>query len=105
VGVPFLDAGGVVRVSPIDGIHYDAEANPALAEVMRVPDTEVYVVDVSFAAVADAAERDYLNALPTSLVLSPEAVDRLRAAAAKAVAGSAEFRRFLRDAGYVVERE
>jgi NTE family protein len=80
-------------------------ANPALVEVMRVPDTEVYVVDVSFAAVADAAERDYLNALPTSLVLSPEAVDRLRAAAAKAVAGSAEFRRFLRDAGYVVERE
>lgn len=32
VGVPFLDAGAVVRVSPIDGIHYDAEANPALAE-------------------------------------------------------------------------
>ncbi|NHB75282.1 SGNH/GDSL hydrolase family protein [Rhodobacter calidifons] len=31
-GVPFLDAGQVVRVSPIDGIHYDAEANPALAE-------------------------------------------------------------------------
>jgi lysophospholipase L1-like esterase len=32
VGVPFLDAGAVVKVSPIDGIHYDAEANPALAE-------------------------------------------------------------------------
>lgn len=32
VGVPFLDAGQVVAVSPIDGIHYDAEANPALAE-------------------------------------------------------------------------
>lgn len=31
VGVPFLDAGGVVTVSPIDGIHYDAPANPALA--------------------------------------------------------------------------
>ncbi|MCU0904878.1 MAG: SGNH/GDSL hydrolase family protein [Tabrizicola sp.] len=31
-GVPFLDAGAVVKVSPIDGIHYDAEANPALAE-------------------------------------------------------------------------
>ena len=28
VGVPFLDAGQVVKVSPIDGIHYDAEANP-----------------------------------------------------------------------------
>ena len=32
VGVPFLDAGQVVTVSPIDGIHYDAEANPKLAE-------------------------------------------------------------------------
>lgn len=32
VGVPFLDAGKLVTVSPIDGIHYDAEANPVLAE-------------------------------------------------------------------------
>jgi lysophospholipase L1-like esterase len=32
VGVPFLDAGSVVEVSMIDGIHYDAPANPALAE-------------------------------------------------------------------------
>jgi hypothetical protein len=31
-GVPFLDAGQVVTVSAIDGIHYDAEANPALAK-------------------------------------------------------------------------
>lgn len=31
-GVPFLDAGQVIKVSPIDGIHYDAEANPVLAE-------------------------------------------------------------------------
>lgn len=31
VGVPFLDAGQVVKVSAIDGIHYDAKANPALA--------------------------------------------------------------------------
>ncbi|MCX7288361.1 MAG: SGNH/GDSL hydrolase family protein [Rhodobacterales bacterium] len=31
-GVAFLDAGKVVEVSPIDGIHYDASANPALAE-------------------------------------------------------------------------
>ena len=33
-GVAFLDAGTVVTVSPIDGIHYDAEANPALAEAV-----------------------------------------------------------------------
>lgn len=32
LGVPFLDAGQVVQVSPVDGIHYGPEANPALAE-------------------------------------------------------------------------
>jgi lysophospholipase L1-like esterase len=32
LGVPFLDAGQVVAVSPVDGIHYDADANPALAQ-------------------------------------------------------------------------
>lgn len=31
-GVAFLDAGQVVQVSPVDGIHYGDEANPALAE-------------------------------------------------------------------------
>lgn len=31
-GVAFLDAGKVVKVSPVDGIHYDADANPALAK-------------------------------------------------------------------------
>ena len=30
-GVAFLDAGQVVQVSPVDGIHYDAAANPVLA--------------------------------------------------------------------------
>jgi lysophospholipase L1-like esterase len=35
-GVPFLDAGSIVKVSPIDGIHYDAAANPALAEAFAV---------------------------------------------------------------------
>jgi len=32
VGVAFMDAEAVVQVSPIDGIHYGPEANPALAE-------------------------------------------------------------------------
>jgi NTE family protein len=77
-------------------------AHPALVDVMRAPDTEVYVIDVSFAAVSDEAERDYLNALPTSLVLAPEAVDRLRASARKLVRDSPEFQRFFRDAGYRV---
>ncbi|WP_225029192.1 SGNH/GDSL hydrolase family protein [Xinfangfangia pollutisoli] len=31
-GVGFLDAGQVVSVSPVDGIHYEPEAQPALAQ-------------------------------------------------------------------------
>lgn len=31
-GLPWLDAGGMVRVSPVDGIHYGPEANPVLAD-------------------------------------------------------------------------
>jgi len=30
-GLPFLDAGALIRVSPVDGIHYGPEANPTLA--------------------------------------------------------------------------
>jgi NTE family protein len=77
-------------------------ANPALLEVMRVPNAEIYVVNVSFAELKDAAEREFLNGLPTSFVLSSEAVDRLRAAAGSLVRSSPEFRRFLTDAGFKV---
>ncbi|WP_431298571.1 SGNH/GDSL hydrolase family protein [Tabrizicola sp. BL-A-41-H6] len=31
-GVAFIDAGELVTVSPIDGVHYGAEANPVLAD-------------------------------------------------------------------------
>ena len=56
-------------------------SNPALAEVTRVPNLEVYVINVSFAELKDATERADLNEQPTLFVLPPEAVDRLRAAA------------------------
>ena len=73
--------------------------NPALAEVMRVPSPEVYVINVSFAELTDATEREYLNEQPTSFVLPPEAVDRWRAAAGKIVLESPDFRRYLKDLG------
>jgi NTE family protein len=73
--------------------------NPALAEVMRVPSLEVYVVNVSFADLKDGMERAYLNEQPTSFVLPPEAVDRLRAAAGRIVLESPDFQRYLRDLG------
>jgi NTE family protein len=73
--------------------------NTALAEVLEVPEVDVHVIDVSFAALGDPAERDYLNRLPTSFALPPEAVDRLRAAAGAIVLESPDFRQYLRAAG------
>jgi NTE family protein len=79
--------------------------NPALAEVTLVPNLEVYVIDVSFGALKDERERAYLNELPTSFVLSPEAVDRLRAAAGTIVLESPDFQRYLKDMGERIVRK
>ena len=73
--------------------------DPAIAAATRVPDAEIYAIDVSFAALNDAQELAYLNQQPTSFVLPPEAVDRLRAAAGKIFADSPEFKRLLKEAG------
>jgi NTE family protein len=69
---------------------------------IRVPAAEVYAIDVSFAALKDKAERDFLNLQPTSFVLPPEAVDRLRAAAGTIILASPEFQRLLKDNGVKV---
>ena len=62
-------------------------------------DAEIYAIDVSFAALADPAERAYLNQQPTSFVLPAEAVDRLRKAAGTIIQASPEFQRLLKDVG------
>jgi NTE family protein len=66
---------------------------------MRAPDAQIYAIDVSFSALPDAAERHFLNQQPTSFVLTPEAVDRLRAAAGTIILASPEFQRLLKDVG------
>ncbi|HEV8500365.1 MAG TPA: patatin-like phospholipase family protein [Casimicrobiaceae bacterium] len=73
--------------------------NPGLARATDVPDIDLFAVDVSIAADEDKAEREYLNNLPTSFVLPDEAVDRLRAAAARILRTSPEYQRLLRDLG------
>jgi NTE family protein len=78
---------------------YAANKDPAVAAAVRVPDAEIYAIDVSFPALKDKAEFDYLNQLPTSFVLPAEAVDRLRAAAGTIITASAEFQRLLKDVG------
>jgi NTE family protein len=69
---------------------------------IRVPEAEIYTIDVSFAALPDKAERIYLNQQPTSFVLPAEAVDRLRTAAGTIIQASPEFRRLLKDVGATV---
>ncbi len=73
--------------------------DPVIANALRVPEAEIYAIDVSFPQLKDKAELDYLNQQPTSFVLPPEAVDRLRAAAGTIIAESPEFQRLLKDVG------
>jgi NTE family protein len=70
-----------------------------VAADLRTPDVTIYTIDVSFNRLTDKAEQDYLNELPTSFLLPPEAVDRLRAAATTIIKTSPEFQRLLRDVG------
>jgi NTE family protein len=60
-------------------------------------DIEFYLVQVRFDASNDEAERSFLKRLPTSFVLKPEEVDKLRDAARRILSESGEFQRFLRD--------
>lgn len=81
-------------VQPLEGLAYSP----------KVPQAELYAIDVSFPALDDPAEFDYLNSLPTSFTLPPEAVDRLRAAAGRILRASPEFQRLLRESGANLER-
>jgi NTE family protein len=78
---------------------YAVNKDPAVAAALRVPNAEIYAIDVSFPALKDKAELDYLNQQPTSFVLPAEAVDRLRAAAGTIIKDSPEFQRLLKDVG------
>src|SRR4030095_573717 len=73
--------------------------DPAVAAALRLPAAEIYAIDVSFSVLKDKAELDYLNQQPTTFVLPPEAVDRLRAAAGTIIMDSPEFKRLLKDVG------
>jgi NTE family protein len=84
-----------VRNSPA----YATNKDPAVAAALRVPEAEIYAIDVSFPQLKDKAEVAYLNQQPTSFVLPPEAVDRLRKAAGTIIQDSPEFKRLLKDVG------
>ena len=78
-----------------DAIKPYPELGDKLRTVMRAPDINIRVVEVSFSALPDKAERDYLNTLPTTFVLDGAAVDRLRLAAKDAILASPEIKRLI----------
>ena len=70
-----------------------------MTAIVNAPDADIYVIDVSFKALQDKSERDYLNQLPTSFALPDEAVDRLRAAVRTLILNSPDLQQALRDEG------
>jgi NTE family protein len=82
-----------------DSTAFTPNRDPAVDKLLRVPNAEIYAIDVSFSQLKDADEMKYLNKQPTSFVLSSEAVDRLRAAAGKIILESPEFQRLRKDVG------
>ncbi|MET0345063.1 MAG: patatin-like phospholipase family protein [Casimicrobiaceae bacterium] len=82
-----------------DSVAFVKGKDAAVEYVQRAPNADLYAIDVSFPALKDKAELAFLNQLPTSFVLPDEAVDRLRAAAAKIILESPDFQRMLKDAG------
>ncbi len=84
-----------IRESPA----FDAKRDPELGRIVDAPAARLYAIDVSFPMLKDKKEFAYLNDLPTSFVLPPEAVDRLRAAAGTILLQSPDFQRLLQDIG------
>jgi NTE family protein len=70
---------------------------PSPSDSVSCADIKFYLVEVDFEALPDKSERSYLNRLPTSFNLPPEAVDRLRGAARRLLKQSPEFQRLLSD--------
>lgn len=85
-------------------VPFTKSRDPVLNYVVNGPDADIHVIDVSFHALKDKAEREYLNHLPTSFALPREAVDRLRAAAGSIVLDSSDLRDVLkREGGRIVD--
>jgi NTE family protein len=82
-----------------DSASFTNRKDPVLNYVLNAPDADIHVIDVSFQALHDKAEREYLNELPTSFVLPRQAVDRLRAAASSIVLDSPDLRAVLKVEG------
>jgi NTE family protein len=81
-----------------------AGATEAEAEA-SVPKIALEVLDISFDAIPDPKERASFMDLPTSFVLPPEDVDRLREVAGRLLRQSPEYQSIVRDFGGAVAKE
>ena len=64
-----------------------------------MPKITLEVLDVSFDAIRDPKERAYFMNLPTSFVLPPEDIDRLRQVAGRLLRQSAEYESVVQELG------
>ncbi len=93
------------RLSDWERESYEAECGPnskaALSKSRNAADSrgckgvDFHFVEVNFSEVEDPKERNYLKALPTSFVLTDEAVDHLIAAGREVLRNNSEFQRLL----------
>lgn len=61
------------------------------------PDIDYHLVEVDYSQMPEAADRDYLNALPTSFKLERDQVDRLRAAAGTILDHNSEYQSVIQE--------
>ena len=64
-----------------------------------LPKLTLHTMDVSFEAIKDSNERDRFMNMPTSFVLPPDDVDRLREIGARLLRESPDFQELLREWG------
>lgn len=83
----------IMRLRLAGATEAQAEAGAAL------PKLSLHTVDVSFEELRDPAERDFFMNLPTSFVLPPEAIDRLREVAGRLLRQSPDYQSMVREFG------
>jgi len=91
-----IDARWTAQRAIRDSPAFDKKRDPKVAWVANAVNADIYPIEVSFQALSDENERDYLNQLPTSFALPADAVDRLRAAAKKIILASPDFQKMLK---------
>lgn len=91
-----IDARWTAQRAIRDSAAFDKKKDPTVGWVANAVNADIYAIEVSFRALTDEKERDYLNQLPTSFALPADAVDRLRAAAKKIILASPDFQEMLK---------